>query len=198
MYKRQLLYSAIKKAYDKGILLIAASGNNNTIQYPARYNEVLSVGGIDKELKRTSYSNNTNSDIYAPAEECQTTGFVGSFVKTSGTSIAAAHVTGVASALKSFDLKLSNKKMMKLLKNAAIKCDDINGQYGIVNYNNTINMCLSDSGYDEEVMEVEAINEVIDNNSYVYGSWSKDIWNDKNSSIGTGHYSCLLYTSRCV
>lgn len=186
-----LLYSAIKKAYDKGILLIAASGNNNTIQYPARYNEVLSVGGIDKELKRTSYSNNTNSDIYAPAEECQTTGFVGSFVKTSGTSIAAAHVTGVASALKSFDLKLSNKKMMKLLKNAAIKCDDINGQYGIVNYNNTINMCLSDSGYDEEVMEVEAINEVIDNNSYVYGSWSKDIWNDKNSSIGTGHYSMI-------
>ena len=54
-----ILHDAIKKAYEQNICIIAASGNKNTIEYPASYPEVLSVSrnmGENKngKLARTS------------------------------------------------------------------------------------------------------------------------------------------------
>jgi subtilisin len=42
----------IQKANEKGILLIAASGNNgiNDIWYPSKHDEVIAVGSIDKKI----------------------------------------------------------------------------------------------------------------------------------------------------
>lgn len=46
----EILHEYIRKAADNNITIVAAAGNNNQVQYPAKYDEVISVGGIDKDL----------------------------------------------------------------------------------------------------------------------------------------------------
>lgn len=50
-YDDDQLHSIIKKAYNKGIVIVAAIGNeyDEDILYPAVYDEVISVGSADKD-----------------------------------------------------------------------------------------------------------------------------------------------------
>ena len=41
------LHNVIKKAYDKGILIVAAAGNEGTVKYTAKYKVVMQVGSIN-------------------------------------------------------------------------------------------------------------------------------------------------------
>ena len=56
-----LLKEALQKAYDQGIIIVAASGNftNNVegtdVLYPARYPSVIAVGSIDENLKKSFF-----------------------------------------------------------------------------------------------------------------------------------------------
>lgn len=50
-YHDDNLYQIIKEAYEKDIMIIAASGNGNlTVNYPAYYNEVIAVTAVDEDL----------------------------------------------------------------------------------------------------------------------------------------------------
>ena len=40
-------------AYDAGILIVAAAGNNGVVEYPAAYDEVVAVGAVDAKGERT-------------------------------------------------------------------------------------------------------------------------------------------------
>lgn len=65
----QFLHDAVKYAFDKDVVLVAASGNDNTERpgYPAAYPEVLAVAATDSNLKRASYSNYGDYiDVAAP------------------------------------------------------------------------------------------------------------------------------------
>ncbi|QHQ59506.1 S8 family serine peptidase [Anaerocolumna sedimenticola] len=62
------LEQAIQDAYDAGILLIAAAGNNGTIEYPAAYDEVIAVGSVDSKGKRSKGSA-TGEDLELMAPE---------------------------------------------------------------------------------------------------------------------------------
>ncbi|MBY0426609.1 MAG: S8 family serine peptidase, partial [Cytophagales bacterium] len=56
-------------AYSKGIVMVAAAGNSNTIQpmYPASYNHVISVGATDINDLKASFSNyGPTLDVVAP------------------------------------------------------------------------------------------------------------------------------------
>ncbi len=209
-----ILYNSIKKAYEHNILLVAAAGNEGRVEYPAKFREVLSVGGIDSNLNVSSFSpEGVYVDLFAPAEQCQTTGFVGSYVISSGTSIATAHVTGVAAAVKSIEKAISNKNLMNLLKKSAVLCNNTKGYYRIVNYENAVKLYFSKDIYEKDnivIIDEDNLEEVKDNNSYVNGSWSSDYWQCQSASNGTGHYSminCLDtkyfavggsdYTSKC-
>jgi serine protease len=62
-----------KKIYDnirsKGVLVVAASGNggNALNSYPASFDSVMSVGAVDVNLKKASFSQyNSNVDLAAP------------------------------------------------------------------------------------------------------------------------------------
>ena len=100
----KILHKAIKDAYGKGILLIAAAGNRGEIdgkvEYPAAYNEVMSVGAIDSNGDITENSSvGEDVDVNAPGEFVKTTTNFGLETVSSGTSIAAPHITGMACML---------------------------------------------------------------------------------------------------
>lgn len=61
--------SAMQRAYNAGVLLIAAAGNdgNTSLSYPASYSSVVSVGGIDEEREVYSGSQqNSQVELAAP------------------------------------------------------------------------------------------------------------------------------------
>ncbi|MEC1179549.1 S8 family peptidase [Metasolibacillus meyeri] len=103
----QSLHEGIKKAAEHGIIIVAASGNEgndagtgNTINYPARHEEVISVVAINRHFKRSSFSGTGNTnDFAAPGEEIYSTYLNGQYATYNGTSMAAPHITGLLALL---------------------------------------------------------------------------------------------------
>lgn len=187
----EILAKEITKANNSGILMIAAAGNNvKDIQYPAKYPEVISVGSINKQLLTSEFSDNTNVDLVAPGEDAQTTGYIGSFCITSGTSVAAAHVTGVAAAVKSAKKTISNTDLKKILINSGIVLVDGSR---MINYDNAIHLLEKNNLQKTTLPEIkeEIFKKENNQNSYVEGSWSSETWKGTNNSMGTGHYSLM-------
>jgi subtilisin family serine protease len=91
----RVLTDAVKYATGKGVLVVAAAGNESgPVGYPARIAGVLGVGAVDSALARASFSNTgTGLDVVAPGVGIiqQTLGDrAGTFadVSLSGTSMA--------------------------------------------------------------------------------------------------------------
>ncbi|MFP5503858.1 MAG: S8 family serine peptidase, partial [Candidatus Sericytochromatia bacterium] len=69
---------AVARAIAAGVVVVAAAGNEagsgNYLEYPACYPGVLSVGAIDPELKRASFSNfNSQVSLVAPGVDILST-----------------------------------------------------------------------------------------------------------------------------
>lgn len=119
----QFLHEAVKYAYDRDVVLIAATGNDNTERpgYPAAYPEVLAVSATDYQLQRASFSNYGDYvDVMAPGESIASTYPDNQYAALSGTSMACPHVTALAALIRSVNPDLRNTEVMDLIRSNVI------------------------------------------------------------------------------
>lgn len=114
------LKNIIDKAVSSGIIVVAAAGNTygTGVEYPAKYDNVLSINSIKKDFKRPSSAARGKIDYVTPGENILTTDHNGGYSSFTGTSFAAAHATGVISwYLSSLSHKSQKTLNVKTLRN---------------------------------------------------------------------------------
>lgn len=118
------LEDVIRKAYEAGILFVAASGstsanNDTTPHYPAGYNigNIISVAAVDKSDALAQFSNYgvKSVNVAAPGKDILTTALGNDYEQRSGTSMAAPVVAGVAALALSAHRNLSVDQLRALL-----------------------------------------------------------------------------------
>lgn len=127
-YRSTALEKAVNAAYDAGILLISATGNGGNeecVEYPAAYEKVIAVGGVDKNAVLTDESaTGEEVELVAPGSQILTDGAFGGSLVAGGTSLSVAHVTGAASAIWEKDLSKTNRFVRDLLSDSAKRIGD--------------------------------------------------------------------------
>jgi subtilisin family serine protease len=97
-----LLARATHRLDEIGAVVVAAAGNEATEapRYPAAYASVVGVGAVDAKGAQDPQSNRgLSAEIWAPGTEVLSTVPGGAFAFASGTSFAAAHVSGALAVL---------------------------------------------------------------------------------------------------
>ncbi|MEM7409433.1 MAG: S8 family serine peptidase [Myxococcota bacterium] len=97
-----LLERATDRLDDLGAVVVAAAGNEGTGEprYPAAYASVVGVGALDAEGQRYAGSNHgLSAELWAPGTEILSTVPGDAFAFATGTSFAAAHVSGALAVL---------------------------------------------------------------------------------------------------
>ncbi|TCS95021.1 S8 family peptidase [Hazenella coriacea] len=122
------LSRVVNEATKRGIFVVAAAGNSgtpsgqgDTVEIPARIPSAIAVAALDRNNKRGNYSATGPSiDIAAPGTEILSTYSQKRYATLTGTSMAAAHVSGVLALMRQAYPHLSVKKMKSLLQSRAI------------------------------------------------------------------------------
>ncbi|NVB34905.1 S8 family peptidase [Bacillus licheniformis] len=98
---KPILREAIDKAVNSGIIVIAAAGNNygENVDYPAAYEKVFSINAVDRNNKIADFSSKGKIDFCAPGVEIPILSPGNKYDTENGTSLAAAHVTGIVSLI---------------------------------------------------------------------------------------------------
>ncbi|GEM_PF-3057975 len=133
-----ILRDALDAAYEQGVVLVAAAGNENTfsMSYPAAYENVIAVSAIGQDNHKAEFSNYGEwVDIAAPGVQilsakaaegamCDQQVVAEHYCLASGTSMASPVVAGVAGLVKSQHLDWSPYQVRRQLVGSSQPLDD--------------------------------------------------------------------------
>ncbi|MEM2191939.1 MAG: S8 family serine peptidase [Archaeoglobaceae archaeon] len=139
------------KLRDKGVILVAASGNENSPNslYPAAYDGVISVGAVDINLNVARFSNG-GADVAAPGVQVFVLSNDDNLYLADGTSIATPHVSAVLALVESRK-DISPAEAFELLKTSTDEINDPENKvkYGQINavkaVNNALNLTIPEN-----------------------------------------------------
>jgi len=137
------LQTSVDNAWNAGVVVIAASGNDNgPVLYPAAYSNTIAVGSTDQAGTRSTFSNfGPELDVMAPGGSvlgtlCTCGGYAGGYGTGSGTSFAAPHASGVAALLISAGITdkavIRNRLLGTATDMGAAGFDNLTG-WGLIN-----------------------------------------------------------------
>jgi subtilisin family serine protease len=156
--------AAINYAYGKGVVLVAAAGNENTSKksYPAGYANVIAVAATAEDDSKASYSNcgdwidvaapggrgnrdfNPATEILSTLPKTGTISDPSGYLSMAGTSMACPYVAGLAGLIRSNNPRLTNAEVRGIIRNSA---DDLGAPgfdtdfgYGRVNVRRAIEL----------------------------------------------------------
>ena len=119
------LQTAVDNAWNAGVVVIAATGNDNgPVLFPAAYSNAIAVGSNEQNGSRSSFSNyGSEIDIMAPGGNvlgtlCTCNGNPGGYGTGSGTSFATPHVAGVVGLMIAAGITDKNEIRSRILTTA--------------------------------------------------------------------------------
>ena len=115
------LKNVIERAIRSNIIIVASAGNtySSKVDYPAAYEKVISVSAIDENGKVPTFASLGKVDFFAPGVNVLTFSKDNGYMLNQGTSLAAAHVTGlIANIIQSPDYYKLNEVSYDSVYNA--------------------------------------------------------------------------------
>ncbi|CEG23637.1 Subtilisin precursor [Planococcus massiliensis] len=144
-----LITNAVNYAYSKGVLIIAAAGNEGPYQgsigYPGALPNAVAVAALENVIQNGTYrvadfssrgDSSTDGDyviqkgdveVSAPGASIYSTWYNGGYSTISGTSMASPHVAGLAAKIWAANPSASNATIRKDLQNRARNYDILSG-----------------------------------------------------------------------
>ncbi|MEK4380063.1 S8 family peptidase [Bacillus sp. FSL R5-0434] len=138
----QILHDAMDRAYEKGVLLVAASGNEGNgkpVNYPAAYSSVVAVSATNQHNQLAAFSTTGNQvEFAAPGTDITSTYLHQYYATGSGTSQATPHAAAMFALLKQRDPGNTNVQLRALMQknivDLGITGRDQQFGYGLIRY----------------------------------------------------------------
>lgn len=188
----EILKKAIQDAADCGIMIVGSAGNGGSgadVEYPAAFDEVIAVGAVDTSAQKTEESTTGSEvELVVPGSQIMTKSMLGMTTVSSGTSMAAPHVTGAAALLMQQDGEKEAEEIRYILdvsSNPLGETDEYG--YGIIDVKHAQEL-LEDNVeiedyvfHDKELSVEESVDkrerrtvETFENIDYVEGRWDSN------------------------
>jgi subtilisin family serine protease len=145
--QEQFWEELFKIADDSNVTIVFAAGNQDVligISPENRFkNSVITVSAVDKNNKKASFSNHgkDHSTISAPGVDIYSCVPGNKFDSWPGTSMSAPIITGVVALMKSINPDLTNKEIIKILKETGKEVDPTIGP--LVQVDEALSLCKS-------------------------------------------------------
>lgn len=142
------LKAAVKRATDKGILVVCAAGNDgqaDSVNYPARYELAIAVAATNASGNVSAFSSQGwDVDLAAPGERILTTWKNNTYATVSGTSFASPICAGVLALFLEAGLQVTQQRLYDTCIDIGETGRDTSAGYGLINPNGFLTQFLAD------------------------------------------------------